>query len=333
MTQSPDAWLNSELNSLSSIGLPTVYNREVAFPARPWTFLKLSVLRAYIDRVYLPILRQRYRRLVFVDLFAGSGLCRYQNAGIDEMVPGSAAIGASFRQGPGTSGFDVVVLVEKDGARLREAVEVAGQRGFTFGTNLFGIASDANVAVTNVSAHLRPSGTHALVFADSDRLEPALDTIRRIVKSHPAVDVFVTHLNAGSARGAASSESSTTRDAFYGTHDWSKESSREGLSRLYERQLGTIRDHVEVLHIRGGAGTGDYRYDLLFGVRETGGHAPFMNFIRSVGKKLDRLDGDAVSSCLRTRFRSGPPGKRTIQRKIDCDGTSTTAIRKQQPVG
>jgi three-Cys-motif partner protein len=313
-----DIWLNQHVDQLLDLtkGVTTLPNG--AFDARSWTWLKLAALDFYFP-VYLRILEPLYDRLVFVDLFVGSGVSRYHEGGLELIAPSSALVAASYRNGgrdPRLTGFDEVVTIEKDPMRAHALEDVLRTRGYASGSNLHSLVGDANEHPRQVLEVLSQHGTHALVFADPEGLDLHFETIRSIVDGHKGTDLFITHLVSGAARAIVGNES-PTRDAMYGTDEWRRCSTRAQYTALYERQLRTIRDIVLTIPIGGDFDASNYYYDLVFAVRETSGGSEWSDSIEKLRRRVETLSGKDVARILRTRAPAGKAGARTRQRSLE----------------
>lgn len=302
----PGEWLEAQLSALLTLGEGLEVPINGTFVAKPWTLLKLACLRYYVP-IYLRILRNRYQRLAFIDLYSAAGASHYLQADSGLTIPGSSVIAAAgFDDGSGTPNrFDELVAIDLSAENLVTLARNVRPWGFEGGKNLFPIQSDSPKMAGAVGEHLsEKGGTHALVFADSDRLEPSFDALRAIVKGHDAVDLVILHL----VSGAAMSNSREVLRRFYGC-DPTEGFERESLSDLYVRQLErglrpTVDEHpstiVEKVRVAGGSGMGGYCYDLDFAWRRTRGDSPFTGTIATLRSKVGQLDGDDVRHVIST---------------------------------
>jgi three-Cys-motif partner protein len=302
----PDEWLDEKLRDLVHLGAGLEAPGEGTFLAKPWTLLKLTCLRYYVP-VYLNILRGRFERLAFVDLFSAAGASIYQQEDLRTVVPGSSVIAADGANHglENALGFDELVAIDLSAENLAALERNLRKWGFDRDRNLFLIQSESARLAKVVGKHLseRPR-THALVFADADALEPPFEALRAIVKAHDAVDLVLLHL----VSGAAMANSPEALSRFYGCTTPVKPD-RESLSRLYVQQLEqALRPRadpgrstvVEKVRITGGSGMGGYCYDLVFAWRETMGGTPFAAAIRSLRSKVESLTGDDVRHIMST---------------------------------
>jgi three-Cys-motif partner protein len=313
----PDVWLDEKLRDLVELGTGLETPGESTFLAKPWTLLKLACLRYYVP-IYLNILRQRFERLAFVDLYSAAGASIYPQEDFRTIVPGSSVIAAdgANRGSENALCFDELVAIDLSAENLLALERNLRRWGFDQGRNLFPIQSESTRLANVVGKHLseRPR-THALIFADADALEPPFDALKAIVKDHDAVDLVLLHL----VSGAAMSNSPEALSRYYGCDPPAKPE-RETLSKLYVQQLehalrppgGAHRPTVvEKVRITGGSGMGGYCYDLVFAWRETKGGTPFAAAIRSLRSKVESLTGDDVRHIMSTICGS--------QRRLDRD--------------
>jgi three-Cys-motif partner protein len=297
----PDAWLQGHIDSLLrvSAGRPAPPD---GFPARSWTWLKLAILNDYIP-VYLRILKRIYPRLVYVDLFGGSGLSPYRDSKTQATAPGSSLVAASFnRFGPG-SGFHRIFSIEKEPNRARSLAGYLAVAGYTPGETSTVLTGDSNVLVDEVLAELEPRGTHALIFADPEGMDLHLQTLKEICAKHDGVDLFVTHLVTGAGRHL-NDVRSPKLSATYGGTEWNECRSRKDLTELYTRKLEGVRDIVFPMTIRGDFDSSGYTYDLFFAVRETPTGSEWAKAVESLKPKVESLTGTDVERVLQTRVRS-----------------------------
>jgi three-Cys-motif partner protein len=297
-----DDWLREKVADLVSAGKPLSAPPDFSFEARSWTLLKLACVRYYVAP-YLQILRSKYPRLAFIDLFASAGVSRYRQGAFSTLIPGSSTIAAmgTTQTGGVSLRFDEIVSVDRSPANLDVLEQNLSQFGYQRGKNFFPIATDTSRIVEAVGKHLSETpGTHALIFADPEGLEPAFDAIQSLVRAHDAVDLMILHL----VSGAAMSNSRPALRRFYGCEPPAK-LTREGLSKLYISQIEkNLRPSVasdvgsttivEPVRIEAGQGTGGYSYDLLFAWRRTSGGNSFTRIIESLRKQVEKLDGRSI---------------------------------------
>lgn len=311
-----DKWLNEHVDALLEISQSHSTPLGPSFHARSWTWLKLAALDYYIP-IYLKILRPRYQRLVFIDLFAGSGESLYTDGPLSLCAPGSSVVAASYRQRSAESGlqFDEIFCVELDprrAAALSTSVESFGYRN---GVDLRISVEDTNSQTGAIQQFLSRPRTHALLFADPEGLDLHLSTLVSILKSHPATDVFVTHLNVGAARGQH--PSSPARDRVYGTGAWRRCHTREDYTALYTGILQRLKDVVISIPIRGDFDAPGYQYDLFFAVRKTSTGSDWTKSIDRLKYQIQSLSGEDVRRILRTRATTVVGGKKTRQALLD----------------
>ena len=304
-------WLNSELDRLIGMAAGATPGPN-PFDARSWTWLKLAVLDAYIP-LYLRILRPRYQRLVFVDLFGGSGVSLYREGALTVPVPGSSIVAASYRTPTDPESdlgyFDHIVAIEKDPDRADSLRSALDARGYHDGQNCSVILGDANSRVPEIRQILKPRETHALLFADPAGLDLHLQTLRDILRSHSGTDIFVTHLTSGAGRQLTPDAEHSKMTAVYGSEEWRKCGSRKDLTALYERALKGLRDIVFPIPVQDGFS--GYYYDLFFGVRKTSKGSGWAGAVRSIKSKVNSLTGKEVERLIRTKVASpsGSGGK------------------------
>jgi three-Cys-motif partner protein len=137
------------------------------FEANPWTVLKLWVLMLYVP-LYTSIISRYYPNMVYVDLFAGSGLCRYKGSKVP--VVGSSLIALSFAKKSFTTMFfnDIspakIKYLEKRLNSIKEVKYGIQEPYFKF---TYLDANDATESVIHEIEDLKQ--VHGLVFIDSSR--------------------------------------------------------------------------------------------------------------------------------------------------------------------
>ena len=297
-----DVWLRDRIDRLLQM-VPPGANAAGGFSARPWTLLKLAALDVWIG-LYLHIQATRFRRLVFVDLFGGSGLSPYDpREGVNLTIPGSSFVAAHRRtvtpEGDQQPFFHQLVSVDTDKIYLQALTSIVERCGYRRGQDFFPILASADEVASHLGRFLRSSGTHAVLLVDPEDLDFSWASFETIVREHDGLDVIFNHLVAGASR----SISEAAKDRFYGDHGW-RGLNREGLSSWFAGRFGALRPVYEVLPIRGGAHDGSYRYDLLIGARRTRHGSPWGDSLSRLRERLEHLNADDVRHVLRTRGRS-----------------------------
>ena len=297
-----DVWLRDRIDRLLQM-VPPGANAAGGFSARPWTLLKLAALDLWIG-LYLQIQATRFRRLVFVDLFGGSGLSPYDpREGVNLTIPGSSFVAAHRRtltsEGAQRPFFHQMISVDTDPNRLRALTSIVEGCGYRSGRDFFPTLASADEVASQLGRFLRSSGTHAVLLVDPEDLDFSWASFETIVREHDGLDVIFNHLVAGASR----SMSEAAKDRFYGDSGW-RGLNREGLSSWFARRFGALRPVYEILPIRGGVHDGSYRYDLLIGARRTRHGSPWRDSLPRLRERLEHLDADDVRHFLRTRGRA-----------------------------
>lgn len=86
----------------------SIFTSRFPHEAHVWTLLKLVFLKLYIENVYTPIISKYYRKMFYVDLFAGTGVNKYKAGNKEVFLPGSPIIAWSYAR----YSFDKLFLVE-----------------------------------------------------------------------------------------------------------------------------------------------------------------------------------------------------------------------------
>jgi three-Cys-motif partner protein len=155
--------------------------------ARHWTTQKLHFWHRYIDITTTAMVgHSRWPAgLVYVDLFAGAGICTLK--GTNERVPGSALI-AAYSAKP----FKRIVACEKDPA-LAEALRVRLANS-PMPTRCHVLRGDCNDLIDDVIAHI-PARALTLAFIDPKALDAKFTTIAALSNSR-RVDFVVLFADA-----------------------------------------------------------------------------------------------------------------------------------------
>jgi len=172
-----------ELKRVGEIVVGTVKDTFNPFPSRSWTVMKLLFLKMYVRDVYTPIIGKRYKKMYFIDLFAGTGLNSYENA--EFFIPGSTLVAWFFATYP----FDRIYAVGYDMPKDRPPYIWLEKRlkPFIPPKRLRVLRGDANKKVDEIVGELKDEakredgGVHFLAFIDPNCTEVYWSTIEKLV--------------------------------------------------------------------------------------------------------------------------------------------------------
>lgn len=344
-----DEWIQNKLALLSEHGSEL---REVApetvYEIGAWTSLKLFLL-VVTTEMYTRIIANTdsIAEKYYFDLMAGPGSVTLEDEDID--LIGSPLIAATVPPEP----FDELYFFEKDSERasaLENRLDVADERGLleVDRDDCTVVDSNANEALPEVVDSIEAvegfGGKNNLAFVDNERVEikwPTIESVSRIWG-----DLLVNFQRNGIRRefgyleddSAAPEERRETArrelTGFFGGGDFV---SCENVTELREHYLDNVasigreigdpncnRPVQETVEVRG---AGDrYRYDLLYATRETGGGSPYIEVIRGMKERIERMSGDDVSQVIDimqgdgTALRDFLPSEEDLKRDEDQAG-------------
>ena len=279
--------------------------------AHPWTILKLCFLKLYIEKIYTPIIKNYYKNMFYIDLFAGSGLNQFKGYP-DALVPGSPVIAWSFAH----KSFDYMFLVERDtkySQLLDERMKLIAL------PEKFQIyhGGDANEKYIDIIRKIEETPfSHFFAFIDPNALEIKWRTLERLLTSKIRGDFLILFQAQIIARMIGSILQGRVRrnpalNEFFGDDLWLKyvkdERKRgeklgkaaleyyvEKIRRVRRRE--TIIERIEVPLFRG------MRYFLIFVTTKTLRKNPWMEKVIALKNLIERgnrkLVEDVISDVL-----------------------------------
>lgn len=218
---------------------------DVAYECRSWTVDKLFVLSNYLAQFTQAMKGNRYfKQLVYVDLFASSGVCRVR--GTDRRYPGSALLAAGC-----VKRFDRLILVDSDPRKLSALKQRISRLGY--GGEVIFHEGDANRLARAVSSEI-PVGSLTIAFVDPFSLDIEYDSIAEMAKSRPLDLIILFADNTDLLRNVETyyyPNQDSKLDAMLGKAsdwrtDWDRMAVREAaqvrelFARIYRRQLQAL---------------------------------------------------------------------------------------------
>ncbi len=233
----------------------------------PWTENKLYFWSKYVDITTTAMVGNSKWKggLVYVDLFAGPGVCKVR--GIGRRLPGSPLIAAHAPK-PFTRIIAVEIEPENVRAlrtRLRSTAAADSARV---------LSGDCNAIIDQVAAEI-PSGALTLAFVDLPGFDAHFETLRRLALAR-RVDfliLFADSIDLVRNLGKYASEQGSKVDQMFGPGcDW-----RAALGRLQDQTPAKVRELFEGLYqkqIRTQLGYKGLRTEPI-----TGPHGPLYRLI------------------------------------------------------
>ena len=252
MAGKPSGWPRLLESVVEADGLPT---RE----SGAWAEDKLYAWNRYIEITTNAMVGKPSwpGGLVYIDLFAGPGVCEIRDSA--KRIPGSPLIAVNAPKA-----FSKIFLVEidpglADACRQRVAAYPAG-------ANCEVINDDCNVAASSVIKRI-PKGALTLAFIDPEGLDVHMNTIRTL-SSHGAVDLLILFPDAMDvARNLDQyfSEDNSRLDLVLGTSEWRSRWSQLGNSSGASLRNFLAREYQEQICIQ--AGYSEFRHHTIRGPR------------------------------------------------------------------
>ena len=213
------------------------------FKANPWTILKLFVLLHYVP-VYTSIIRERYDKMIYIDLFSGSGLLAYKNTEVP--VAGSPIVTLYVALEP----FDYAFLNDLS----KKKRELLGKRiSYLKEHNLINVydisctRGDANSIIYEILENLIGKKVHGLIFIDPSGLEFRWASLEALLKVRLRFDIIMLYQSYSVAMQALSrirrereGVKAEALHVFIGDKDWLsylKEQGGKELSRVEIERL------------------------------------------------------------------------------------------------
>src|SRR3990170_937458 len=167
-------WLKPRVKKLVEMAEPhKFYHPEIFYETKPWSIIKLLGLLRFVD-VYTKIIKaprqsRFFKNMYYIDLLAGSGLCRIDPKG--DIIAGSAIIACTQCSHP----FDKYFLVEKDS----EKASALKARIETVTPNFRIFNCDCNDCIEEIMEEIDVRD-HYLAFVDCEGLDVSWSTIKSL---------------------------------------------------------------------------------------------------------------------------------------------------------
>lgn len=278
-------WILNRLAELTELVEPFLeIDSQVTCDAGAWTPLKLFALRYYMN-IYTPIVSNHFDNMYYIDLLAGSGLCK---VGENRFVVGSPVVAATLTKKP----FKKLLMAEidpqsRDALRRRlESIEPRPE---------FEMYSDCNDCAPQLLAHIDKRSTHFLAFADCAKDDVSWQTVESLLRRNGDLIInyptSIIRRMAGSARQGGTDPGRLHR--FFGSSDWMQyEPSR--LLDFYEKRIQGFRDLVESIRVTSRLKEGSFHYHLIFAARKTSGGSHWFNAVQDLKHVIERCSGEQL---------------------------------------
>lgn len=268
-------WLKPRVEKLVEIAKPIKsICPNVVYEVGAWSIIKLLTLLRFVP-IYTRIIkapkqRRIFQNMYYIDLLAGSGLCRIKPT--KDIIIGSALIACTQCQNP----FDKYFLVEQDLEKAR-ALE-ARIASITSAFKLF--PCDCNDCIQDIMREITDRD-HYLAFVDCEGLDVFWSTMQQLFSKKG--DVLFNFQTQGISRllGRVKNRSSGWKkyaerlSLFFGDDRWENCMTPDSLLKCYMDKISdeTTRELVLPLPVKG---EGGYRYDIILATRKTRGENPWI---------------------------------------------------------
>lgn len=290
-------WLRPRVKRLVEIAEPfkTIYPK-VFYETGPWSIIKLLALLRFVN-IYSKIIkapRQRsfFENMYYIDLLAGSGLCRIGSKG--DIIAGSALIACIECYHP----FDKYFLVEK---RLDNAKALATRIGTTK-PNFQVFNCDCNDCVEEIINEIGEKD-HYLAFVDCEGLDVSWATMQKLFAKNG--DVLFNFQTQGICRVGAKIEKCSPGwkecvkrlDWFFGDDRWKDCEEPDDFLNAYMSKITeeTTRKIVLPLPVKGPRG---YRYDIILATRMTRGGNPWIKPMEELQNMMGGYKPEIIEKTL-----------------------------------
>ena len=302
--------LKKELSSLLTLG-NYIYEHtgsSYVFTSHPWTVLKLVFLKLYVP-LYTAIIKKYYDNMVYIDLYAGSGLNNYEGYE-DAFLPGSPIIAWSYAD----ISFDKMYLVEIDSKRkskLESRLKLVTSSSERFKV----ICDDANKAVHDILNEVsKVKSTHYLAFIDPTGIMqvkwPTLQALFGSIERGLRGDVILLFQSRIAARHAGKAlkgdiASKKILDDFFGDTNWmnylkdfrSSSSIEDALINYLIMKIRSVRRNaiIETVYVKLFR---EIHYLLVFVTHKTKSGNPWLDRVREMKNFIEKSDPSTVDSII-----------------------------------
>lgn len=268
-------WLKPRIQKLAEIAEPLkITHPNVFYETGEWSIIKLLALLRFVD-IYTKIIkapRQRrfFQNMYYIDLLAGSGLCRIGTKG--DIIAGSALIACTICYHP----FDKYFLVEKNS----EKAKALKARVETITPNFKLFNCDCNDCIEEIMEEIDVRD-HYLAFVDCEGLDVSWSTMQSLFAKNGDVLLNFQTQNIWRLPAIVKNRSRGWEACmeklnwFFGDDRWKDCKEPEDLLSCYMNKIleETTRKIVLPLPVKGPRG---YRYDIILATKMTRGGSPWI---------------------------------------------------------
>jgi len=296
MTEEID-WLKSRIKRLVEIAKPlkTIYP-DMFYRTGPWSIIKLLALLRFVN-IYTKIIKapkqsRFFKKMYYIDLLAGSGLCRIGSKG--DIIAGSALIACTQCYHP----FDRYFLVEKK-QKYADALEARFKK---IASNFRLFTCDCNDCIEEIMQDIG-GRDHYLAFVDCEGLDVAWSTMKTLFSKNGDV---LLNFQTGSMCRIPTKVKNRSRgwkaclerlNWFFGDDRWKGCEEPDDFLEAYMSKIveKTTRKIVLPLPVKGPK---SYRYDIILATRMTKGGSPWMSPMVELQNKMGGYRPDIISLTL-----------------------------------
>jgi len=268
-------WLKTRVAPLVEVAKPlSTIHPNVFYETGEWSIIKLLALQRFVD-IYTKIIKgpkqsRFFDNMYYIDLLAGSGLCKIGKA--KDIVAGSAVIAATQCYHP----FDRYFLVEKN----PENAQALNERMKTLTSDYALFNCDCNDCIDEILDRLGTKD-HYLAFVDCQGLDVSWATMQKLfAKNGDVLFNFqtqeISRIPPKIENRSPGWEACTKRlDWFFGDNRWKNCKGPDDCLFVYTDKIRktTSREIALPLPVMG---PGGYRYDIILATRRTRGGSPWI---------------------------------------------------------
>jgi len=263
------------------------------------TPLKLCVLMDYVD-IYTKILKPRVLSTlkcegkVFLDVFAGAGVTQIVE---NHKVAGSLPIAIRYCKRSPFDHYYGIELNEEFHKALEKRVDYLGVKDKSTI-----IKGDSDEKLHEIIEEIKEKKHHYLAFVDYEDLKGlSWDSLKELL-DYKKGDLIITLINSYRPAGRANSFSEGDRrtlEKLYskevvGASTIDGDIDHDLLMDNYYKLIRKHRAHTVEIKINDKG----CRYRLLYATRNTSGDSPYVNSVKAIKERVEKIDGDTVNAAV-----------------------------------
>lgn len=290
-------WLKPRVETLVEVAKPlSTIHSDVFYETGEWSIIKLLALQRFVN-IYTKIIKGPkqsgiFDNMYYIDLLAGSGLCRIGKA--KDIVAGSAVVAATQCYHP----FDRYFLAEKN----PESAQALNDRMKTVTSNYDVFNCDCNDCIEEIMSKLGTKD-HYLAFVDCQGLDVSWATMQKLFAKNG--DVLFNFQTQGICRIPPKIENRSQGweacidrlNWFFGDERWKECREPDDFLRSYVDKIvkTTSREIALPLPVVGPRG---YRYDIILATRRTSGGSPWIKPMEQLQNVMGGYKPEIVKQTL-----------------------------------